>query len=134
MNRRLCISLLAVGLASTALAGPKGTAPRSAPDKYAAHTQRDGVGIGAELLTSAQAHKAFVSDVNRCCLVVEVAFYPQKDKPLTVSLDDFTLQAAGTENAAKPFSARAVAAMLHATRQGRAHAGRHREPKRRSGL
>jgi hypothetical protein len=112
MNRKLCVFLLAVSVASAAMAGPKGTAPRSAADKYRTHAERDGVAIGAEFLPSSQARKVFTSDVGRCCLVVEVAFYPQKDKPLGISLDDFTLQAAGTENVVKPLSARAVAATI----------------------
>ena len=112
MNWKHWISLLAVVAASTAMAGPKGTEPRSAPDKYRAHGERDGVAIGAELLSSSQTRNIFTSDVSHSCLVVEVAFYPQKDKPLHISLDDFTLQAAGSKKAVKPLSARVVAATI----------------------
>jgi len=112
MNRKLWSALLAIGLASAVLSDPKGIPPRLAPDKYAAHTEVDGVGIGAELLTSNQARKAFASDMNRCCLIVEIALYPQKDKLLTLALDDFALQAAGKNNPARPLTANAVAAML----------------------
>jgi hypothetical protein len=51
--------------------------------------------------------------VDRCCLVVEVALYPQKDCSIEVSLNDFTLRAVGQESAAKPSSAKVVA--LHSS-------------------
>ena len=112
MNRKHWISLLAVVAASTAMAVPKGTAPRSAADKYRTHAERDGVAIGAELLSSSEAGDTFTFDVSHCCLVVEVAFYPQKDTPLHLSLGDFTLQAVGSKKAVKPLRARAVAATI----------------------
>jgi hypothetical protein len=109
---------LAVGaLASLAFAAPKGTAPRSSASQYQVHTERDGIGIGARLLTREEARKTFVSDVNRCCVVVEFAVYPQKGRPMTVSLDSFTLRLTGGETAAKPSSAEVVSATL----QKRAH-------------
>ena len=68
--------------------------------------------MGAALLTSDEVHKTFVSEVNRCCLVVEVAFYPAKDKPQAVSLDDFSVRVVGAETAVKPSSAKVVAASI----------------------
>jgi hypothetical protein len=106
-------SVLTVGcLASLAFAAPKGTVPRSSASRYPAHTQGDGISIGASLLTPEEARKTFVSDVNRCCAVVEFAIYPEKDKSLTVSLDSFTLRLTGGETAAKPSSAKVVSATL----------------------
>jgi hypothetical protein len=112
MMRKLCASIVFVGVVSMASAGPRGTVPKATVREYRAHAERDGRGIGAILLTSDQVHKTFVSDVNRCCIVVEVAFYPEKDKPLTISLDDLTLQANGSDTLMRPMSARAVAATL----------------------
>jgi len=40
------------------------------------------------VLSPKQARKAFTTDVNRCCVVVEVALYPQKDGRIEVSLND----------------------------------------------
>jgi hypothetical protein len=106
-------SVLTVGcLASLAFAAPKGTVPRSSANRYPAHAQGDGISIGATLLTPKEARKTFVSDVNRCCVVIEFAIYPEKDKPLTVSLDSFTLRLTGSETAAKPSSAKVVSATL----------------------
>jgi len=98
--------------AGMALAAPKGTVPRASAEKYALHTTQDGVGIGVVLLSQEQARKQFVSDVNRCCVVVEIALYPEKDKPVSVSLDDFALSTVGSESASKPASAKVVAASL----------------------
>src|SRR5579871_5769280 len=91
---------------------PRGTVPRAVAENYPAHGARDGIGIGAVLLSAQQARKAFVSDVERCCRVVEVALYPQKDSRLKVSLDDFVLRVTGTDTAAKPSTADVLAARL----------------------
>lgn len=101
-------------LCATAVAwdAPKGTVPRSTPDKYSAHAEEGGTGIGATLLTPSQAKKAFASDVDRCCMVVEVALYPQKDSLVEVSLSDFALRIVGQDIAAKPSSPELVAAKL----------------------
>jgi hypothetical protein len=112
VSRKAWTSLILVGLGSVASAGPKGTVPRTDADQYQAHAQRDGLAIGATELNSDQVRKSFVSDVNRCCLVVEVAFYPQKDKPIKISLDDFSLKAADNDTLVRPYSASAVAATL----------------------
>lgn len=108
-------TLLAVGLVcavSVYADAPRGTVPRAAAEKYPAHVVRDGVGIGAVLLTPEQARKAFASDVDRCCRVIEVAVYPQKDSPMKVSLNDFVLRVSGTDLAARPSSAEVLAAKL----------------------
>lgn len=99
-------------LLGPAFAAPKGTVPRASAEKYALHAAQDGVGIGVLLLSQEQARKQFVSDMNRCCVVLEIALYPDKGKPLPVSLDDFAISTVGTESASKPASARVVAATL----------------------
>ena len=87
----------------------KGIAPRAASDQYPAHAQRETVAIGVRLLTAEEAHKAFVANVNNCCLVVEVGLYPQGDKPLDVNFDDFKLRVVGTDTTMKPQTAWQVA-------------------------
>jgi hypothetical protein len=91
---------------------PKGTVPRSAADKYAAHAQAGGAALGASLLTAKDVHKAFTTNLTRCCRVVEVALYPGKDKAIDVSPGDFVLRLAGTDTAIKASSAVVVAAQL----------------------
>lgn len=106
---------LAIGLmcaVSLYADAPRGTVPRAAADRYPAHAVHDGVGLGAILLTPDQARKAFASDLDRCCRVVEVALYPQKDSPVKVSLDDFVLRISGSDVAAKPSTAEVLAAKL----------------------
>src|SRR6267142_2415374 len=92
--------------------GPRGTAPRSTITDYAAHASQDNVQIGASLLTHKELKKIFATDVNQCCLVVEVAFYPAKDNFVKISLDDFMLREAGMELGAKPSSPDVLAAHL----------------------
>ena len=110
MRRTIWLVLMAGCL--TAWAAPKGTVPRAVATRYPAHAEQDGVGVGAKLLSRDEARKAFVSDVNDCCLVVEIALYPRKDKAMDVSLNDLTLRQTGSETAAKPSSAKLIAATL----------------------
>ena len=112
MTRTIWLVLIAGCLAVGAWAAPKGTVPRAAATRYPAHAEQDGAGVGAKLLSRDEARKAFVSDVNDCCVVVEIALYPRKDKGMDVSLNDLTLREIGSETAAKPSSAKLVAATL----------------------
>lgn len=91
---------------------PRGTVPRATADNYPAHAVRDNVSVGAVLLTADQTRKAFASDLDRCCLVVEVALYPQSGNPVTVSLNDFVLRVSSTDIASRPSSPEVLAAKL----------------------
>jgi hypothetical protein len=101
-----------VFVASAALAGPKGTVPRSSATQYPIHAQRDAVSLGAKLLTREEARKTFVSEINSCCTVIEIAVYPDKAKPLNLSLNDFVLRAKSAEAATKPSTAKLAAASI----------------------
>jgi hypothetical protein len=57
-----------------------------------------------------EARKVFGFDVDRACLIVEVALYALNDKERKVSLGDFSLRVAGANTAVKPSTATAVAA------------------------
>ena len=116
--RRKIWTALTVGLAaSLAFAAPKGTVPRSSANRYPVHAQNDGIAIGARLLSPEEARKTFVSDINHCCVVVELAIYPEKDKLIPVSLDSFTFRRMGNETATKPSSAKVVSATLQKSAQ-----------------
>lgn len=112
MSRRTGWTAVVVCGATLAVGGPKGTVPRATVERYTIHTVRDGIGVGVGLLSQEQVRKTFVSDVDRCCVVVEVALYPAKDKALDVSLNDFALRMSGAETATKPASAKLVAMRL----------------------
>jgi hypothetical protein len=101
----------------------RGTVPRPTPDKYDAHADQSGVGIGATLLTASQAKKIFATDVDKCCLVVEVALYPQKDGLVEVSLNDFALRLVGQDFATRPSSAEVVAGKLQRTAEAQSGGG-----------
>jgi hypothetical protein len=111
MSGKILLGLAFVTAASLA-AGPRGTVPKAAANRYPAHAEKYGASIGAALLTSDEARKVFVSEVNRCCVVVEVALYPLKDKPQPVSLDDYSVRVAGSDTAVKTSSAKVVAASI----------------------
>jgi len=73
MKGKLGWAAALVAIASLVMAGPKGTVPRSSADKYALHATREKFSIGVVTLSPEQARKQFVSDVNHCCVVIEVA-------------------------------------------------------------
>lgn len=112
MKAALILPLLAILTLPLLADSPKGTVPRSTAGRYAAHTEVGGAALGATLLTSKEVHKAFTTDLTQCCLVVEVALYPGKDKQLDVWPDDFVLSLAGTDTAVKPSNPRLLAAQL----------------------
>lgn len=112
MNWKLCVAIILASATFLVADGPKGTEPRAAATGYPAHTEVNGIAVGAALLSADEARRKFASNVNRCCLVVEVAFYPPKDKPLNVSLNDFVLRIKDTDVAAKPSSAKVIAGSL----------------------
>ena len=68
--------------------------------------------VGAELLTRKQVSKEFAADMNSCCVVLQVAVYPNEKEPLKLSRDDFTLSAEGTDLSARPQSATVLSAKL----------------------
>jgi hypothetical protein len=92
--------------------GPHGTVPRATAWRYPGHTELNGVAMGAAVLSAHEAKQAFSTEVNRCCVVVEVAIYPEKGKPVDISLDDFALRTIGSDTATKPESAKVLAGNL----------------------
>ena len=108
-------SLLTTGLLLAVLVyadTPRGTVPRATADKYPAHAVRDNVSVGAVLLTAEQTRKTFASDLDRCCLVVEVALYPQNSSPVKISWNDFVLRISSTDIASRPSTPELLAAKL----------------------
>ena len=118
MKRAIRPVLTTLVLLVFAWAAPKGTAPRSSASDYPAHAQQDGVSLGAKLLTSTEVRKTFVSDLNHCCVVVELAAFPKAGQSLAVSLDDVTLRLVGTDTATRPSSATVISAALQKDAQG----------------
>jgi hypothetical protein len=120
------VTRLAAGLLClTAVAAdtPKGTTPRATADDYPAHAVQNGVAIGATILSTEETRRAFTPDLNRCCLVVEVALFPAKNAALKVSLDDFVLRVVGSDDVTRPASAEILAGRLQ--RQSEAAAPSH---------
>jgi hypothetical protein len=118
MNARKYLAIALICMSSSFAQTHRGTVPRSAATDYAAHASQDNVQIGASLLTHKDLKKIFATDVNQCCLVVEVAFYPvkdpkdNKDQFVKISLDDFMLREAGTEIGTRPSTPEVLSARL----------------------
>jgi hypothetical protein len=110
---RLAGWIILLGATVVLAQGPRGTVPLDSAEKYPAHASQDGNSVGATLLTPSQAKKEFSSDLNRCCVAVEVALFPRADGQLTVSLNDFALRETGKEISSRPSSAEVVAGKLH---------------------
>jgi hypothetical protein len=112
MNARKCLAMALICMSSSIAQTHRGTVARSAATDYAAYASQESVQIGASLLTHKELKKIFATDVNQCCLVVEVAFYPAKDKFVKISLDDFMLREAGMELGTKPSTPDVLSARL----------------------
>jgi hypothetical protein len=124
MNRHSAVSLLLgacfllvlpISAQDTAESGRErheGTAPRVSAAKYRSHAEKDGMSLGAELLPKSQASKVFAANLNSCCLVVQVAAYPEKDNTVDLSLFDFSLIEVQTDKSVRPESPTTVAARL----------------------
>jgi hypothetical protein len=117
MRAKLRPVAILLAVTSLAAAAPKGTVPRSSADKYALYAARERFSIGVVSLSPEQARKQFVSDVNHCCVVVEIALYPAKDGKLDVSLNDLVLWQNNSGAGEKPASARVIASKLQKTAQ-----------------
>jgi len=118
MNARKCLAIALICMSSSIAQTRRGTVPRSAATDYSAHASQENIQLGATLLTHKELKKIFATDVNQCCLVVEVAFYPaqgpkdNKDNFVKISLDDFMLREAGMELGVKPSTPEVLSARL----------------------
>ena len=79
MNARKCLAIALICVSSSIAQTHSGTVPRTAATEYAAHASQENLQIGASLLAHKDLKKVFATNVNECCLVVEVAFYPAKE-------------------------------------------------------
>src|ERR1019366_951530 len=104
---------IAAFVLSTALAAFGGTEPAASVSQYPAHAERDGTSIDVRLLTPDQLQHEIAADLKHCCLVVEIAVYPSKNKPIAILPEEFSLHIAGTDKTIKPASSRLVASILH---------------------
>lgn len=112
MNAGKCLAIALICISSSIAQTHRGTVPRSAVTDYAAHGSQDNFQIGASLLTHKDLKKVFATNVNECCLVVEVAFFPAKDNFVKISFDDFMLREAGMELGTKPSTPEVLSARL----------------------
>lgn len=112
MKLTLSLAALAVLTLPLLATGPQGTVPLQSAIEYPSHTQAGGAAIGAKLLTPKEVHSNFSTDLNSCCLVIEVALYPAKGKSMNVLLNDFALQIGNSDQAVKPSSASLLAAEI----------------------
>lgn len=109
---KILLALATLCAGTLAMASSVGTVPRLAATEYPAHAANDQLSIGAVKLTENAVRQTFSSDLNRCCVVLELAIFPGKDHPANVSLGDFSLRVVNTDRAVRPSSAKVVAGSL----------------------
>lgn len=109
MKLAACLVVVSMCMAAQA---QRGTTPRASAEQYAAHTELNGVGVGASLLKKSESRKLFSADLSHCCIVVEVALYPEKDGTVKVSLQDFVLRVKGMDDPIDPARLDVLAARL----------------------
>jgi hypothetical protein len=104
-------------IAGTVLFAEDGMRPRNVGD-YPVHSEKNGVTIGAAVLSPEQVRNAFATNLSSGYVVVEVAVYPADGRALDLSNMDFTLKLAGTSDVVRPSSARSIAGALHRNSSG----------------
>ena len=112
MNLKQWFAVTLLCVAPLTAQAPRGTVPRSDAAAYTAHNSQSGFQMGASLLSHKELKKVLATDVNQCCLVVEVAFYPTKNNFVKISLDDFMLREVGNDVGTRPSTAEVLAARL----------------------
>lgn len=130
LNPRLALAIFLAGTlfipmapaAQEAAPALQGIPPRAAVKDYPVQSSQENLQIGAALLTKKDLKQTFATDVDLCCVVVEIGFYPAKDKPIKISSDDFVLRAAGSDLATRASSARDVARSLETSSKETYHA------------
>lgn len=125
MNFLKPFAVLLLVTVSLATENHHGTIPRPDPTSYPAYGMQNGIQVGAALLSHKDTKKVLATDVNQCCLVVEVALYPPKDNFVKISLDDFMLREVGKDVGIGPSGADVLAARLEVipTAPDREHRG-----------
>ena len=91
MKASLRLLLLALLTFPLMASEPAGTVPRNSALEYQAHAKVNGAAIDARVLTPKEVHHTISTDLNDCCLVVEVAIYPATGQSINVSLNKFAL-------------------------------------------
>lgn len=112
MNFLKPFAVLLLVTLSLATENHHGTIPRADATAYPAYAMQNGIQVGATLLTHKETKKALATDVNQCCLVVEVALYPPKDNFVKISPDNFMLREVGKDVGIGPSGADVLAARL----------------------
>lgn len=114
MKYMVCL-LIPVLMAGRAWGGP-GTAPRSHVSDYPVSAHEGQFSIGARQLSKTQIRDAFVPDINRQYVVVEVGVFPDAGANVKVTRDQFTLTTSEGETM-RPVESREVADSI-ATQNG----------------
>ena len=114
MKRIATVLSIAILFSISALANSEGTRPRSEASKYPISVEKDGFKLGARLLSKHEVTQAFVTDLNRGYVVVEVALYPGKDE-IDIANTDFILQISGLDAEIRPEDPTLIATGLQRT-------------------
>ncbi len=114
MKRLTSVLSIAILFGISALGNSEGTRPKSEASKYPVSVEKEGFKLGARLLSKHEVTQAFVTDLNRGYVVVEMALYPGKDE-IDMANTDFTLQISGLDADIRPQDPTLIAAGLQQT-------------------
>jgi hypothetical protein len=106
--------LLTLVLFTGALADPsKGLKPRENISSYPVHQQQQALALGAEQLSNTQVQHAFVTELDKRYIVVEVGVFPASDRSINLTADDFMLVVPGTNQTLRPVKPETIASVLY---------------------
>lgn len=105
--------LLTILLLTGALADSgKGLKPRPNVFSYPVHQQRQAIALGAEQLSNTQVQHAFVTELDKRYIVVEIGAFPAKEG-VSLASDDFMLRVPGTNQMLRPVAPETIATVLY---------------------
>jgi hypothetical protein len=113
VKRLALLCTFTIGVCTIGAWAADGVAPRKDVVAYPAHSERENFAIGADLLDPGQVRGAFVTELNRGYLVVEIGFFPRGE--INVSTEDFSLREAVSQKVSRPVSPKVVAGVLQKT-------------------
>jgi len=111
MNRLACLCLIS-GLL---LAGDgNGIRPRGNASDYPAHETAGGTTVAGAVIPPDQCRRMFSADLDHAgYVVIEVAIYPENNREVDLSSNDFMLRIGSESDASRAVSARTLAASLY---------------------
>jgi hypothetical protein len=104
-------ALLSILLSGTLAIAQNTPSPRASAAAYPSHQAQTAYSIGAKQLSKTEVQNSFATPMAGKYVVVEVGFYPARNKTVDLKQSDFVLKSADGKDVVSPASPRTIAAI-----------------------